>query len=83
MEVMYSQTDISIVITDIIMPGKNGLETITEIRRKYPEIKILAISGDEYNLNLARNTGAHLTLLKPFNKLQLLSALSKLQLNMF
>jgi len=35
-----------ILITDIFMPEKSGLELIMEIRRHYPDLKIIAISGD-------------------------------------
>ena len=61
-----------LVVTDIFMPEKEGLETIDEIRRDYPEIKIIAISGggriepQDY-LETARQLGADRALLKPFD----------------
>ena len=60
-----------IVITDILMPNKEGIETIPEIRLKYPEIKIIAMSGGgrikgENYLKLAERLGTEGTLLKPF-----------------
>jgi CheY-like chemotaxis protein len=59
-----------LIITDIIMPVKEGLETIRELRREFPEVKIIAISGggqigsDQY-LDVARKLGAACTLQKP------------------
>ena len=73
-----------LVITDIFMPDRDGLEFIKEVRLKYPEIRILAISGggerftaDPY-LTLAHHTGAQRTLTKPFEPAALLQAVSDL-----
>lgn len=60
-----------VVITDIVMPEKEGIETIIEIRRKCPACKIIAMSGggriraDDY-LQLAKKLGANATIDKPF-----------------
>ncbi len=59
-----------LVITDLIMPKKEGIETITDLRRDSPGLPIIAISGDLKNsalyLQLAKQIGATRTLLKPF-----------------
>lgn len=59
-----------LVITDIVMPNKEGLETITELRREYPFVKIIAMTGycppkGSY-LAMATVLGAHKTIRKPF-----------------
>ena len=74
---------IKLVITDIIMPEKEGLESIIEITTKYPGIKILAISGGGSSgnvnyLEMAESLGAHGILAKPFGKDELISELKKL-----
>ena len=62
-----------LVITDIVMPGKSGLEVITEIRRKHPSVRIIAMSGGgriEYVQDLlekATELGADAVLSKPLN----------------
>lgn len=71
------------LITDIIMPEKEGLETIFELRRKYPELKIIAISGggrispDGY-LPGAKLLGADMTFQKPLDQKEFLQAVSQL-----
>ncbi len=69
-----------LVITDIVMPEKDGIETIGEIRRYFPETKIIAISGGGQRLkandvlHTAGILGAQCTLYKPFQFEELLNA---------
>ena len=60
-----------LVITDIFMPEKDGIETIVEIRKTWPKVKIIAISGggaahDLAYLNHAKDLGADETMPKHF-----------------
>ena len=61
-----------LVITDLIMPGMEGIETIMEMKRRFPGTKIIAMSGggvgrgSDY-LQMARKFGAHQILNKPFS----------------
>lgn len=73
---------VDLVITDIIMPEKEGLETIIELRRDLPHVKIIAMSGGgqigaEQYLPLAEKLGAQHTLDKPFTAVELLEAISE------
>ena len=71
-----------IVITDIIMPEKEGFETIKDLKRERPGLPILAISGggviqsDEL-LEMAVSMGASAGLSKPFTGKALLAAVQK------
>ncbi len=72
-----------LIITDIIMPEKEGLETIMELKRDFPDVKILAISGggqgDNWQyLDMAIKMGAESTLAKPFENEELLKAVKDL-----
>ena len=83
MQIISSDPKIDIVITDLIMPEKEGIETIREIKQDYSHIRILAISGggkiDSQNyLAIAKGMGADLTLSKPFVKQDLLKAVQEL-----
>jgi DNA-binding NtrC family response regulator len=65
---------IDIVLTDIIMPGTEGVETIQQIRRLRPAMKIIAMSGSyssEAYLSAAAKLGAHAILKKPFRTAEL------------
>lgn len=76
-----AQFEPDLVLTDIIMPDKEGLETIQELLQICPDMKIIAMSGggkfgpDSY-LPLAQKLGAKATLQKPFMREQLLSTIS-------
>lgn len=73
-----------IVITDLIMPEKDGIQVINELRRKYPQVRIIAMSGgghvprDQY-LRIAKGLGAHSLLEKPFSNEDLVAAIEKAQ----
>jgi DNA-binding response OmpR family regulator len=71
-----------IVVTDILMPGKDGIETILDLHRKCPSLPILAMSGRQTGsigyLNIARKLGANATLEKPFRAKDLLREIDKL-----
>jgi CheY-like chemotaxis protein len=72
-----------LIITDILMPEKEGLETIIDIRREFPAVKIIAISGGGRTGNLnflevAKRLGAQHTLQKPFELQDMLGAVRDL-----
>jgi DNA-binding response OmpR family regulator len=76
---MLAAQPFDLIITDIVMPEKEGLETIREIRKSGRKIPIIAISGGgkisaESYLPLARNFGADYTFQKPFDKEPFLAA---------
>ncbi len=71
--------DIDLVITDIIMPVMEGLELIMHLKRDFPDIKIIAISGGKpYYLYMAKKLGIEKIFTKPLNLHQFLSAVKKL-----
>ena len=79
----YQATAIDLIITDILMPDQDGLETILELRRLAPEAKIIAISGGGQSglldlLPVAAKLGAQWTLWKPLRRLELLAAIRQL-----
>ena len=66
-----------IIITDIIMPGKEGIETIMELKQEHPELPVIAISGGGPDrhvtyLETAKFFGADHILTKPFSSEALL-----------
>jgi DNA-binding NtrC family response regulator len=72
-----------LVITDILMPDGEGMETITQLRRMNPALKILAISGsgnvENYDyLAMAERLGANASLRKPFKSEELLELVARL-----
>lgn len=71
-----------LLITDIIMPQKEGIETIREFRAAYPQVRIMAISGGGRAktadfLEIARAFGADEVLKKPFQTKQFLQAVKR------
>jgi len=58
---------VDLVLTDLAMPQREGLETIIEIRRRFPGVKVVALSGvfGSLYLDMARQLGAAAALSKP------------------
>ena len=64
---LQRQHEFDLIITDIVMPGMEGLEMVRELMRLNPSLRIIAISGHrEGFLQAAENFGAMATLQKPF-----------------
>lgn len=77
------QDPADLLITDLFMPVREGLETIQEFRAEFPEMPIIAISGGRPDSNgdflpVAGKLGANRTINKPFRKNQILEAVSEL-----
>jgi DNA-binding response OmpR family regulator len=72
-----------LVISDIVMPEKEGIETILEIRVLSPDVPIIAMSGGGANIGLqylgvAGKLGANEVLLKPFRPADLLNLVNRM-----
>jgi len=72
-----------VVVTDVLMPGKEGMETIVELLEEAPDVRILVVSGGgtmlgESTLSDAQALGADASLAKPFTVDQLRSAVAVL-----
>ncbi len=72
-----------LVIVDLFMPRMDGVETIREIRREFPEVPIITISGAESRgmkalLEVARKLGSEVEFSKPFPMEDLVAAVDRL-----
>jgi CheY-like chemotaxis protein len=78
------QSPFDLLITDIIMPQKDGTRLIMEIRKEFPNLQIIAISGGARHIDpqnpllIAKKLGANLTFTKPFKLYDLLGAVREL-----
>ena len=80
---IFRAEQIDLVLTDILMPEKEGLETIRELRKENPRVPIIAMSGGGYAtgtdyLRLALTFGANAVLQKPFEQHELIDLVSAL-----
>ena len=80
---LYSRGDVDLVVTDIIMPEKGGIDTIMDLRRDFPGVKIIAISGggmcgEVSYLDMAIGVGADRAIGKPFVLDDFLAAVDEL-----
>lgn len=80
---LYQCKPFDVVITDLIMPEMEGIETISHLRKDNPEVKVIAISGGGRNnpqsyLFIAEKLGAARTFTKPVDRKELLKAVEEL-----
>jgi CheY-like chemotaxis protein len=70
----------ALVVSDIVMPDMEGIETIRELRRDRPTVPIIAISGgtDPIYLKAAVKLGATASLGKPFTRDELLALVDRM-----
>jgi len=79
---VFRKENPDLVICDLIMPGRNGVDTIQQIRRESPAMKIIAISGNSFAMNVdglatALESGANDVIVKPFDSEDLLSRVTQ------
>ncbi len=81
---LLSEWEPDLIITDLLMPGKDGLQVITEVRELGQAIPILVMTGGGVTitssplLDIASTFGANATVLKPFTNSQLLEKIKLL-----
>lgn len=81
---LHRSKSADVIITDILMPVKEGISTIHELRSEFPDVKIIAITGGghygplSHYLAMANQIGAHRVIAKPFIRRQILEAVSEL-----
>ncbi|PCI24973.1 MAG: response regulator [SAR324 cluster bacterium] len=80
---VYRKTPTDLVIMDLLMPEKEGLESIVELKTEFNDIKVIAISGGgqkisaQPNLEIAKILGAIQTLHKPFSRQEILETVNQ------
>jgi CheY-like chemotaxis protein len=78
---MLRHTRVDLVITDILMPERDGLEVIMALRKDNPSLPVIAMSGLPVDmapyLNVAQKLGARRTLVKPFPLAELVKVVNE------
>jgi|ERR1041384_3559409 DNA-binding NtrC family response regulator len=82
MEILESQS-FEVVITDIFMPGQDGIVTLRQIRQRFPAVKVIVISGGDSTgiMDLRQDAemlGAVKSLQKPFNAREIMDVVRSL-----
>lgn len=76
---LYNASPVDLVITDILMPEKDGVEILLELRKAHPGIKAIVISGEGQEfLPVAEDFGALRTFSKPFEPGEVLRTVKEL-----
>ena len=77
---VFRQNPAELIITDLIMPNKDGIGLIIDLKKEFPNVKIIAMSGGGLNkpegyLKGAKKLGAACTLTKPIDRGEMLKAI--------
>ena len=77
---IFRQNPADLIITDLIMPNKDGIGVIIDLKKEFPNVKIIAMSGGGLNkpegyLKGAKKLGAACTLTKPIDRGEMLRAI--------
>jgi YesN/AraC family two-component response regulator len=80
---IYRQNPVDLIITDLIMPNKDGIGMIIDLKKEFPDVKIIAMSGGGLNkpdgyLKGAKKLGASCTLTKPIDREEMLQAVREI-----
>ena len=76
---IFSRRPIDVVVTDIVMPGHDGVELILDLKRLDPEAEVVAISGKgDTGLHFANLAGASVVLKKPVSADALVAAVERI-----
>jgi CheY-like chemotaxis protein len=74
----YVEMPYDVVISDLNMPVKDGVESLLDLKTDYPDLKLIAISGeDEALLKTAEQLGAVRAIAKPFTPSEIVSAVEE------
>lgn len=78
----YRENPADLIITDLIMPNKDGIGMIIDLKKEFPNVKIIAMSGGGVNrpegyLDGAKKLGATRTLTKPIDRDEMLKAVKE------
>ncbi|MGD8342199.1 MAG: response regulator [Desulfobacterales bacterium] len=78
----YRDNPADLIITDLIMPNKDGIGMIIELKKEFPQVKIIAMSGGGVNrpegyLDGAQKLGATRTLTKPIDRDEMINAVKE------
>ena len=78
----YRDNPADLIITDLIMPNKDGIGMIIELKKEFPQVKIIAMSGGGVNrpegyLDGAKKLGATRTLTKPIDREEMIDAVKE------
>ena len=78
----YRENPADLILTDLIMPNKDGIGMIIDLKKEFPQVKIIAMSGGGVNrpegyLDGAKKLGATRTLTKPIDRDEMLKAVKE------